>query len=180
MNSMKLLALIAGLILAYSAPPALGARDVFRVSWHGTAYTTNQNGQVVARPYSQRDIINKYAADTGVDPRSLVVAYVRDDEEPAEELEIVSADDGSSIANVFQFLGGLAVTSADGRQTRRQRFIFNEGHRNALGDISGSERLRKNADGQIVSFAYSGRFEFNIPEVKTVYIGSFVTGRRVH
>lgn len=178
-NLTKLFALMAGLVLSHSAP-ALAARDVFRVSWRGTAYTTNQNGLVVARAYSQKDIINKYAANTGVDPRSLAVAYVRDDEEPAEELEIVSAADGSSIANVFQFLGGLAVSKADGTQTRRQRFIFDEDHRGALGNISGSERFRRNADGEIVSFSYQGRFEFNIPEENTVYIGSFATGRRVN
>jgi len=175
----RLSALVVGLLLSYSLP-ALGARDVFRVSWHGTAYTTNQSGLVVARSYSQKDIINKYVASTGVDPRSLVVAYVRDDEEPAEELEIVNAADGSSVANVFQFLGGLAVSRADGTQTRRQRFIFDEAHGGALGNISGSERFRRQADGQIVSFSYHGRFEFNMPEENTVYIGSFTTGRRVN
>lgn len=171
--------MLAVVFVTSVALPALG-RDVFRVSWRGVAYTTNQNGTIIARPYSQRDVINKYAADTGVDPRSLAVAYVHDEEEPAEELEIVSAVDGSSIANVFQFLGGLSVSSADGTRSRRQRFIFNEAHRSALGDLSGSERLRRNADGQIISFFYHGRFEFSILEEKTVYVGSFSTGRRIN
>ena len=38
----------------------------------------------------------------------------------------------------------------------------------------------KNADGEIVAFSYQGRFEFNIPEENTVYIGSFTTGRRIN
>jgi hypothetical protein len=170
-------ALIAGIVVSASLPAL--SRDVFHVSWHGTAYTTNPNGVIVARPYSQKDILNKYAADAGVDPRYLAVAYVHDEEEPAEELEIVSTVDGSSIANVFQFLGGLAVSNADGTRSRRQRFIFNEDHRSALGTLSGSERLRRNADGEIISFSYQGRFEFSIPEEKTVYVGSFSTGRRI-
>jgi hypothetical protein len=171
------LALIAGMVLIHSLPAL--SRDVFRVSWRGTAYTTNQQGRVVARPYSQKDIIEKYVANTGVDPRSVTVAYVHDEEERVEELEIVSVADGSSLANVFQFLGGLAVTANDGTQTRRRRFIFDEAHRVALGDMSGAERLRRNAEGRIVAFSYSGRFEFSVPEQNTVYIGSFTTGKRV-
>lgn len=149
------------------------------MSWHGTAYTTNQNGRVTARSYSQKDIIAAYAANTGVDPRLLAVGYVHDEEEPAEELEIVDARDGSTVANVFQFLGGLAVTGNGGTQTHRRRFIFDEDHRGALGDISGSEKLRRNAEGRIVAFSYHGRFAFSLPEENTVYIGTFTTGRRL-
>ena len=171
------LALITGIALVYSLP--LLSRDVFRISWHGTAYTTNRFGKVSARPYSQKEILDRYVADTGEDPRGLAIAYVHDEEEPAEEVEVVNAADGSTVANVFQFLGGLAVTSNDGTQTRRQRFIFDEAHDSALGDMSGSERLRRNSDGRIISFSYSGRFQFSIPEENTVVIGSFVTGKRL-
>jgi hypothetical protein len=178
MNYQAKLMLVAGIVLIHSWPAL--SRDVFRVSWRGTAYTTNQHGHVIARAYSEREIIEKYAANTGVDPRSIVVGYVHDEEEPAEELEIVDATNGASVANVFQFLGGLAVTSVDGTRTQRRRFIYDEAHRRtALGDMSGSERLRRNADGQIVSFSYHGRFEFSFPEENTVYIGSFVTGKRL-
>jgi hypothetical protein len=171
------LMLIAGIVLI--SWPAL-SRDVFRVSWRGTAYTTNQQGRVVARAYSEREFIEKYAANTGVNPRSLAVGYVHDEEEPAEEIEIVDATNGASVANVFQFLGGLAVTSSDGTQTQRRRLIYDEAHRRvSLGDIWGSERLRRNADGQIISFSYHGRFEFSIPEEHTVYVGSFSTGKRL-
>lgn len=103
-----------------------------------------------------------------------------DEEEPAEEIEIVNAFDGSSVANVFQFLGGLAVTTADGTRSQRQRFIFDENHGEALGNVSGSERFRRRGDGEITSFFYQGRFEFNLPEENTVYIGTFTTGRQVH
>lgn len=182
MNSTRMkyqtkLALITGIALIYSLPAL--SRDVFRLSWRGTAFTTNRFGKVTARPYSQREILDKYIADTGQDPRGLTIGYVHDEEEPAEEVEIVNAADGSTVANVFQFLGGLAVTSNDGTQTRRQRFIFDEAHESALGDISGAERLRRNVEGRIISFAYSGRFQFSIPEENTVVIGSFVTGKRL-
>jgi hypothetical protein len=166
-------------LMSLGAYPALAVRNVFRVSWHGTAYSTDANGRVVARPYTQRDILNHYIAATGADPKSVLVAYVWDDEEPAEELEIVSATDGSSIANVFQFLGGLAVSGTDGTQTRRQRFLYDEDHGSALGNVSGAERLRRNAAGEITSFSYQGRFEFSLPEANTVYIGSFATGKRI-
>ena len=171
------LALITGIALVFSLPAM--SRDVFRLSWRGTAYTTNRFGKVSARPYSQKEILDRYVADTGEDPRGLAIGYVHDEDEPAEEVEIVNAADGSTVANVFQFLGGLAVTSNDGTQTRRQRFIFDEAHDGALGDMSGSERLRRNADGRIISFSYSGRFQFSIPEENTVVIGSFVTGKRL-
>jgi hypothetical protein len=167
------------LMLAVATCPALAARNVFKVSWHGKAYTTDANGRVVARQYSQKEIIERYAVNLGVDPRTITLAYVRDDEEPAEEIEIVNAIDGSTVANVFQFLGGLAVSTADGTHTQRQRFIYDEDHRAALGNVSGSERFRMNADGVITSFFYSGRFEFNLPEENTVFIGTFTTGKKL-
>jgi hypothetical protein len=178
MNYQAKLMLIAGIVLIHAWPA--WSRDVFRISWRGTAYTTNQNGRVVARAYSEKEFIERYAANTGVDPRTIAVGYVHDEEEPAEELEIVDASNGASVANIFQFLGGLAVTSSDGTQTQRRRFIYDEAHRRvALGDMSGSERLRRNADGRIISFSYHGRFEFSIPEENTVYVGTFLTGRRL-
>lgn len=177
MKNQTKLVFITSIALIYSLPAL--SRDVFRLSWRGTAYTTNRFGKVTARPYSQKEILDRYVADTGEDPRTLAVGYVHDEDEPAEEVEIVNAADGSTVANVFQFLGGLAVTSNDGTQTRRQRFIFDEAHDSALGDMSGSERLHRNAEGRIVSFSYSGRFQFNIPEESTVVIGGFVTGKRL-
>lgn len=177
MKNQTKLALITSIALIFSLPAL--SRDVFRLSWRGTAYTTNQFGKVTARPYSQKEILDRYVADTGEDPRTLAVAYVHDEEEPAEEVEIVNAADGSTVANVFQFLGGLAVTGNGGTQTRRQRFIFDEAHDSALGDMSGSERLRRNSEGRIISFSYSGRFQFSIPEENTVVIGNFVTGKRL-
>jgi len=171
--------LILGLLVC-SVSTSLAARNVFKVSWHGKAYTTSPDGRVISRSYSQREILAKYAEASGTDPRTLAVAYVRDDEEPAEELEIVNAVDGSSVANIFQFLDGLAVTTADGTHTQRQRFLFDEAHGNALGNISGSERFRRREDGEIISFFYHGRFEFNLPEENTVYIGTFTTGRQIH
>jgi hypothetical protein len=171
---------LATITLLATALPSPAARNVFRISWHGTAYTTGANGRVVAQPYSHREIISRYAEVTGVDPRTIAVAYVWDEEEPAEELEIVNLADGASVANVFQFLGGLSVSGTDGTQSRRQRFLFDEAHRTALGNISGFERYRRNAAGEITSFSYSGRFEFNIPEVNTVYIGTFATGKRIN
>src|SRR3989442_130993 len=91
---------IAGLILAVglSQPLLSQADDLFRMSWHGTVYTTGANGQVVARGFSERDFVQRVAADNGLDPRTLVFVYRPDKHDTA----VVQASNGQFVADVIQ------------------------------------------------------------------------------
>lgn len=158
-------------------------RWVAKVSWHGTAYTTSSNGRIVARPYSGKTIVDETARNTGLSPQSLVFAYVHDDEEPSQELDVFPVVSNSAFtkADIIQFYQGHAVTETIGSTTisRQMRFIFDENHGSALGSISGTETIRRNAGGDIVALSFRGRFEFTVPEDNTVYVGTFSTGAHI-
>lgn len=172
--------LVFGTLCFFACSLGAFARDAYRVSWRGTAYTRNANGTITARPYSNSEIVRNFAANSGLNPASLVLVYVKDEEENVEELEISPVNNGAvTQANVFQFVGGSEVANASGTQFVRQRFIFDEAHGSAIGSLFGVERLRRNAEGTIISFSYHGRFQFSLPEENTVFVGTFSTGTRV-
>jgi len=165
------------LVFGLTQPNLSQARDLYVLSWKGTRYVTNNSGKVVAQHYSEKDIIEKCAADNGItDLKSLAYVYV------ANELdtEVVFAATGETVCEVFQLENSFtAVPSADGNQTVRQAFVFNEAHGQALGSVFGVEHARRNSNGDLVSYSYKGSFQFSIPEDNAVYSGIFTTGRRL-
>ena len=158
--------------------PAISkGRDLYQLSWKGTKYMTSDSGRIIAKPYSERDIIAKCAADNGItDLKSLAFVYVANE----QDTEVVMVDTGDTVCEVFQLENSFtAVPSADGSQTVRQAFIFNEAHGQALGSAFGIEKAKRNGDGALTSFSYKGNFQFSIPEENSVYSGTFTTGKRL-
>lgn len=153
------------------------ARDLYQLSWKGTKYTTSSAGKVVARPYTERDIIAKCASDNGItDLKSLVFVYVANE----KDTEVVFAATGATVCEIFQLENSFTeVPSADGSTTARQAFLFNEAHGQALGSAFGLERAKRNMNGDLVSYSYKGTFQFSIPEDGSVYSGTFTTGKRI-
>jgi hypothetical protein len=155
----------------------LNARDLYRLSWKGRCYTTDANGKVVAARYSQKDIIAKCAADNGIsDTRNLALVYVANE----QDIEVIDTTTGETICEILQLeVKQVEVASSDGTQVRRQAFIFNEQHAEALGSIFGSETSRRDANDNLVRFTYRGNFVFAIPEDGKVCAGTFSTGKRI-
>lgn len=178
MRTMKMSQLLGVMLVFGLTQPNLShARDLYVLSWKGTRYVTNNSGKVVAQHYSEKDIIAKCASDNGItDLKSLAYVYV------ANELdtEVVFVATGQTVCEVFQLENSFtAVPSADGSQTVRQAFIFNEAHEQALGSAFGVEHARRDANGNLVSYNYKGTFQFSIPEDAAVYSGTFTTGKRL-
>jgi hypothetical protein len=80
------------------------------------------------------------------------------------------------------------VSSADGTQTVRQSFLFDEDHGIAgglqIGSIFGTEKQKRDANGVLKNESFHGTFQFAIPESSSrwqqgVYSGSFSTSKRI-
>jgi hypothetical protein len=178
LNPLKLRkTIVLAAALSLISPVLSYGRDLYQLSWKGTKYTTGPSGRIVASRYTEKDIIAQCAADNGItDLKSLVYVYVANE----QDTEVVFASTGETVCEVFQLENSFtAVPSADGSQTVRQAFIFNEAHGQALGSAFGIEKAKHNGDGQLTTFGYKGSFQFSIPEENIVYSGTFATGKRI-
>src|SRR5262245_53241112 len=128
------MAVMIGLI----GPVVSNADDLFRMSWKGTVYTTSGTTKVAARKITEKDFVNKVAADNGIDPRQLVFVYRPDKHDTA----VVMLTNGEFVADVIQMEYSFTEASnANQTQTVRQAFLFDENHESALGSSFGTERL---------------------------------------
>jgi len=66
-----------GLMMAIGLMQAVAAQadDVYVLSWRGTLYYTNDAGRIVAKSYTERDVINRIALNTGASASQLVLVY---------------------------------------------------------------------------------------------------------
>src|SRR5215471_1921928 len=155
-------------------PFILRAEDMFRMSWHGTVYTTSTSGQVTTRSFSERDFIQKVASDNGIDPRELVFVY----RPGAHDTVVVRVSDGWW-ADVIQMEYKFTEVS-NSTQTKlvRQSFLYNDEQGSTpIGSAFGMETAKYNSDGSIMSDSFHGTFQYAIDGV--VYSGSFSSGARV-
>jgi|KBSMisStaDraftv2_1062788.scaffolds.fasta_scaffold74646_2 hypothetical protein len=163
------------LILNFVQTFALQADDLFRMSWHGKVYTSGPNG-VVVRPFTEKDFIQKIAADNGLNPAGLIFVYRADKHDTA----VVRASDGAFVADVIQMEYNYteAKNSTD-TQTVRQALLYDENHSVALGSALGTEKVKRDANGNITAYNFRGTFQYSIPENGAVYSGNFVASKRV-
>ena len=169
---------IAALIMAGSVlQPLLGhADDLYQMAWRGKVFTTGANGQIVAGTISEQDFIRKAATDNGLDPRGLAFVYRPNKHDTA----VVRLSDGGFVADVIQMEYSYTdVSNPDQTATIRQAFLSDEAHSGAIGSACGAERLRRNANGDLIAYSFNGTFQYALPDSKAVYTGSFATGRRI-
>jgi hypothetical protein len=166
--------LACSLAIGLFQPLVLKATDMFRMSWHGTAYTTGSNGQVTARPFSERDFIQKVASDNGINTSALAFVY----RPLSHDTVVVRLADGWW-ADVIQMEYNFTEVS-NSTQTKliRQSFLYNDEQGSTpIGSAFGMETAKYNSDGQLLSDSFHGTFNYSIDGV--VYSGSFSTGARV-
>jgi hypothetical protein len=163
------------LVLSFSLlAPALHA-DVFKLSWKGTAYSTDPaTGRVVARSLSEKQFIQKVAEDNGLDPRTLVFVYRPEQHDTVVMRTVPDGWFADIIQMEYQY---TEVSSADQTRTVRQAFLFDEYHSGALGSAFGTETARRDANGNLTTFSFRGTFQYAMDGV--VYSGSFSTSSRI-
>lgn len=166
--------LACGVMLGLLQPLIIKADDLFRMSWHGTAYTTGSNGQVTARPFSERDFIQKVATDNGISPGDLAFVY-----RPKNHDTVVVRMSDGWWADVIQMEYNFTEVS-NSNQTKmiRQAFLYNdETGSTPIGSAFGMESAKYASDGSLVSDNFHGTFQYSIDGI--LYSGSFSSGARV-
>ena len=166
----------ATLALTLLVPLIANGDDLFRMTWRGMSYTTGANGQIITKPFSEKDFVQQIAANNGVDPKTLVFVW-----RPAKrDTAVVQAKDGLFIADVIQMENNFTeVTNSTGTKIVRQTFLYDEAHESALGSAFGTETQKHDANGNILTDNFHGNFNYAIPENSIVYNGTFSTGARV-
>lgn len=169
----RLVLTIAAMLISASA---LQADDLFRLTWHGKAYTSGPGG-VVVKNVTEKDFIAKVATDNGLDAATLAFVYRADKHDTA----VVRLSDGAFVADVIQMeYNYTEATNSTDTQTVRQALLYDEDHTIALGSALGTEKVKRDASGNIVKYSFRGTFQYSIPETDTVYSGTFVAGKRVN
>jgi hypothetical protein len=174
MNKASVMKIMIALSLA--GPLAASGDDLFRMSWRGMVYTTGDNGQVMAKSFTEKDFIKQVATNNGLDPKKLVFVY-----RPAKrDTAVVLASNGQFISDVLQMEHNFTeVGNTNQTKVVRQTFLYDEAHESALGSAFGTETMRHDADGNILNDSFSGTFNYAIPDQNVVYTGKFSTGARV-
>lgn len=148
----------------------------FLMTWNAAGYTTNAKGNIIATNLTQQTLINKVAADNGIDPKDCVFVY------RVEKLDtaVVWKTNGVFIADVYQMEYTFEdITNQAGTVNYCESLLNDEYHTNAIGSTFGLEEKTYNRDGYLTAYTYHGTFHCAFPENNVIFSGSFATGARV-
>lgn len=165
------------LLLALGLFQAMSSRadDLFQLFWHGTYYTTNSTGHIIAVPFTEQDFVNQVAHDNGLDPATCVFVY-----RPNKRDTVVVRSNGAFVADVIQMEYVYTdVNNPWNSVTVRQALLFDEYHQNALGSWMGLELRSFDASGHLANDTLNGWMQYSKPELNAVYGGSLITGQRI-
>ncbi len=166
--------LACGLAMGLFQPLVVKATDMFRMTWRGTAYTTGANGQVTARPFSERDFIQKVASDNGISSSALAFVY----RPLSHDTVVVRMSDGWWADVIQMEYNYTDVSNSNQTKVIRQTFLYNDEQGSTpLGSAFGMETAKYASDGSLISDSFHGTFNYSIDGV--VYSGTFTTGARV-
>jgi hypothetical protein len=174
---MKIRTSLAALLLAAAGTLSTCCADeLYQISWRGTAYHTTESGKVVMRRVTEAEYINRAAANNGLDARTLALAYRAN----KRDIAVIRRSDGAFIADAIQLEYKFTeAAKPDGSQIYRQSFIFDEFHDEAIGSAFGTERSKRDKNGNLVHFSYRGSFNYSLPENGEVISGTFSTSRKI-
>jgi hypothetical protein len=175
-DKLLIFALVLGMGSGLAAQAQEQTNEVL-MTWSATGYTTNSKGNIIATNLTQQTLIDKVAADNGIDPKDCEFVY------RVEKLDtaVVWKTNGLFIADVYQMeYTFMDVTNAADTEDYCQSLLNDEYHTNAIGSTFGIKDQHRNSDGYLTSFSYHGTFQCSFPENNVVFTGSFSTGARVY
>jgi hypothetical protein len=175
-DKLLIFTLAIGMVSCLAAQAQQQTNEVL-MTWSATGYTTNAKGNIVATNLTQQTLINKVAADNGINPKDCEFVY------RVEKLDtaVVWKTNGVFIADVYQMEYTFQdVTNAADTVDYCQSLLNDEYHTNAIGSTFGIKEQHRNSDGYLTSFSYHGSFQCSFPENNVVFTGSFSTGARVY
>ncbi len=177
MKALKLLTLAS--VIGFG--PCFGAvaqeqTNQFLMSWMASGFTTNAHGQIIATNLNAQTLINKVAADNGLNPRDLCFVY------RVEKLDtaVVYKTNGVFVSDVYQMeYTYQEISNPPATVNVWEALLNDEYHVNALGSTFGIEQKTFNRAGYLTGYSYHGTFHCAFPEDNVVFTGSFSTGPRV-
>src|SRR6185369_6978686 len=119
--------IVLGLITTLVVLPSLTSRadDLFQIFWHGTYYKNDATGHIIAINFSEREFVNKVAADNHLDPNDLVFVYRPNRHDTA----VVFASNGAFVADVIQMEYNYTdVVNPTGKVIVRHALLYDEAH----------------------------------------------------
>ncbi len=134
LEAMNTFRVVGALLLGCILPLPLHAQYLFRVTFRGTVYTTNGNGQVVSSTFTEKDLLQAFAGN--LDPNSLALAYHIQGSSYGDTLDVVDGTTGYAYNTVFGLFFGddtipgypllyrTALTNSVNTQVRRMDTIF--------------------------------------------------------
>jgi hypothetical protein len=123
---------------------------------------------------TEKDIIQQIAVNNGLDPRQLALVYRVE----ARDTAVVWKNNGAFVADVVQLQYNFTdVANASETAAVRQAMLNDEYHSNPIGSAFGSERSKRDPNGNLVSYSFKGTFQYAFPEAGSIYSGSFSTGK---
>jgi hypothetical protein len=158
------------------------AQDQFFLTWNATGYTYNDKGVMVVTNCNAETLINKVAADNGLDPKDLAFVY------RVENLDTVVAfrSNGQFVADVYQMEDTYNVISnAQNTVEARQALLTVEDNTNFdgplvnIGGIFGIQTAHYDVNGNLTAYSYHGTFNYSPPGQNVVFSGGFATGARL-
>jgi len=178
MKNLKLL--IIGLITGVASCLAAQAQEQtneYLMTWVAVGYTTNAHGALIETNLNQQTLINKVAADNGINPKDCEFVYRVEKRDTA----VVWKTNGVFISDVYQMEYTFEdVTNQEGTINFCESLLNDEYHTNAIGSTFGLEEKAYNRDGYLIGYSYHGTFHCAFPESNVVFTGSFATGARVY
>jgi hypothetical protein len=175
-NRLLVFALIIGIASCLNAI-AQEQTNEYIMNWTATGYTTNSHGDIIATNLNAQTLINKVAADNGIDPKDCEFVYRVEKRDTA----VVWKTNGVIIADVYQTEYTFEdITNATGTVDYNESLLNDEYHTNAIGSTFGIETFKYDRDGYLVGYSYHGSFHCAFPENNVVFTGSFSTGARVY
>lgn len=167
--------LLSLVVLGSLSSTSVQADDLFQLFWRGTYYTRNSSGHIVAVPFTEQNVINEVAQNTGIDPSQLVFVY-----RPRKRDTAVVQSNGAFVTSVMQMQATYTdVTNPNGSVTVRHALLTDTSHQSALGSFFGLELRTLNSSGGLVSDSLVGTFLYSKSEQGAVFGGQVSSGGRI-
>ena len=133
MNLTKLLALCAASLSLYHRSAFAQSPFLYHLTMNGTCYQTNGTGDFVSTPMTDQVLVQEAARAGNVSPSSIALVYHLQSSGLGDTIDIVDANNGSTLVNLFGLyfgddstLGRSAATNATQTVVRRLDYIYTQ------------------------------------------------------
>jgi hypothetical protein len=133
MNLTRHLAAAIALFTASQFSALAQSPFLYHLTFQGTCYQTNVTGNFVATPVTDKILLQDAARAGGISPSSIALVYHLQSSGLGDTIDVVNANTGSTLANLFGLyfgsdatLGRSAATNATRTEIRRLDYIYTQ------------------------------------------------------